>query len=206
MSACASVSRTFSAETNCSSSVSDNDPSSLQGPRCSASSITPLFACQESASPLNSFSLKRNPFIETLLDRLLHAVHIFDLIFQARGNQIALQLPIRGQHSILNRKCVRAQTKHPHLLVVRELRIDGIERGLHLIRAGIPRYDRAKISAAIAYNDDLLPRRQIPRDFILHHFGRNLVARTQDDKILDPAYNAPVSGRIHLSLIAGVEP
>src|ERR1700679_346764 len=102
MSACASGSRTFSTETNCSSSVSDNDPSSLQGPRCSASSITPLFACQECAAHLNSFSLKRNPYIELLLDRLLHAVHRFDFILHARGNQVALQLPIRGQHSILN--------------------------------------------------------------------------------------------------------
>src|ERR1700722_2789520 len=124
MSACASFSKSSSADANSSNSPSDSDPISLQGSRWSATSITPLRTCHDSACPWNSLAPKRLPF---RLYRLLHLIHLVDLVLQTGGNQVALQLPIGREHPSLDREGLLPQAKCPHLLIVRIQYIHGIE-------------------------------------------------------------------------------
>src|ERR1700731_323245 len=129
MSACASFSSSSSADANFSNSPSDSDPSSLQGSRWSATSITPLWTCHDSACPWNWLAPKKLPL---RLYRLLHWIHLVNLVLHAGGYQVALQLPVGREHPILDREGLRPQAKCPHLLIVRKLWIDRIERRLRL--------------------------------------------------------------------------
>src|SRR3984885_14892610 len=167
MSACASSVSSASADANLSNSASDSDPSSLHGARWSASSITPACSCHDSACPLNCFTVNTAAFLSGMLNaglsfgyvrlhRLLHPIHVFDLALHSIRDQIALQLPVRGEHSVFNRKWFLPQMKSPHLLVVRQLRVDCVQSGLRLFRMDVAGDDRRKIAPAISKYNALL--------------------------------------------------
>src|ERR1700678_935189 len=105
MSACASAWTRSITVTNFSSSSSAADPNSLQGKRCSASSITPSATLQDKTFPRPSLTVFVSHFPCTLspsssvriphilpphLHGLLHTVHALDLIFHARCNHVTL--------------------------------------------------------------------------------------------------------------------
>src|SRR5580704_13662692 len=139
------------AAANFSNSSSDDDPSSLQGSRCSASSITPSVRTQDKAAPprrltcvapdfpsatLMSFLIS-NTF-SPQLNRLLHPVHLLDLIL------------------------------HPP-------RIHRIQRALHMLSRYAPGHNRRQISALVPHHHHLLRFRQTLRNRALDRFRRNLV-------------------------------
>src|SRR6266700_2904718 len=140
------------------------------------------------------------------LYRLPHLVHILDLGLHARGNHVALQLSVGRQHAVFDREWLWSQTKRPHLFIVRKLEIDCIERRLHIFAAYTSSHDRRKISAPISYDDYLLRAGQMARDFLFDSFRRDLVARTENDQILDASNDPPVPCSIHLALVASVKP
>src|SRR6266704_1940972 len=125
MSAWASWARFFRALANFSNSSRVSEPNSLHGARCSASSMTPSFRSQERESPWKWFI--------NLTDCLLLAVQLFNLCLQVAGNHITFQLAIRSQHSVLNRERLCMDVKCPNLLVMRHLRVQSIQRRLHLL-------------------------------------------------------------------------
>src|SRR5579864_1253272 len=94
----------------------------------------------------------------------------------------------------------------PHLLVMRKLRIDCIQRRLRPLPAHVPRDNRRKISTAISDYHYLLCSGEMASDFLFDRFWRNLVARSENDQILDSAYDPPISGSVTLALIASVKP
>src|SRR5438477_11974182 len=114
MSVLDSLQRSSHAATNYSNSSSVSDPISLHGPRCSASSVTPPLTSHERACPLNFFidssagvspAVRRVPSPagrKQLSYRLLHPVHLLNLIPNACRNRIPLQLAICSQQPILN--------------------------------------------------------------------------------------------------------
>src|SRR5690348_954808 len=167
--------------------------------------MTPLLSSHDSSIPLNCAKPNLVPFTATL-HRLLHAVHVFDLGVHAYGNQVALQLPICCEHAILDREGLRPQTKCTNLLIVWKLWIDGVERRLYLFRARSSRDDDGEVAAPIAHDNDLLHIRKVVGDFVFKGFRGNLVARPEDDQILDSADDTPVPRSIHFALIAGVKP
>src|SRR5215469_3397958 len=125
--ACASSSasrRSLAAKTSSSSSVSD--PISLPGSRCKASSTTPSFKLHEMHLPWKSFI--------TALDRLLHAVHVFNLGLEPLPNPITLELAIRGEQAVVDGKGLGTYLKGPYLLVVRQPGVHRVEGRLHLVR------------------------------------------------------------------------
>src|SRR5579863_5307998 len=218
MSACASLCIFCKAVANFSNSSSDADPSSLQGARCNANSITPSAKIHDKALPPHLPSCLASTLtlctsapsvvkaLSAKLHRLLHAVHLFNLVLHPRRNRIPLQLPIHRQHPALNRKAFSSHHKRPHLLVVRQIRIDHIERRLHIFRRYGSRHDHRQIAPSIAHHHHLLRFRQLLRNRSLDRFRRNLVARSQHDQILDPPRNPPIPRLIHFALIAGMEP
>src|ERR1035438_10301530 len=127
MSACASACMCSKAVANCSSSSSDADPSSLQGARCSASSITPSATLHDRALPPGPLASSVSHFLSRTfvslvvlgtsplqLHRLLHTVHVLDLILHPRRYHVPFQLSIHRQRPILNGECFRQHTKRPH--------------------------------------------------------------------------------------------
>src|SRR5215471_9407919 len=113
-------SRAGRAAINFSNSASDWVPNSLQGSRCSASSMAPSFNAQEIALPEKLFmtmprleffflsagfgAFSHFPAITFLLYRLPHRVHGFHLGLEALSDRIPLQFAIGGQQSALYRK------------------------------------------------------------------------------------------------------
>src|SRR5580698_4799883 len=165
MSACASACIPSKATANFSNSTRDADPNSLQGARCSANSITPFSSFHDKALPprplisvvfsctLTSFML---PSHATALHRLLHPVHSLDLILHSRRDHIPLQLSIHRQHPALNRERFPTHVKRPHLLVMRQLRIHHIQRGLHPLSRHAPGHNRRQISPPVSHHHHLL--------------------------------------------------
>src|ERR1700746_664661 len=114
MSACASACISCKAVANFSSSSRDCDPNSLHGGGCNASSITPSAKVQDRAHSLapRSLVLDTVPSSTVMsfivsdslasLHRLLHPVHILNLILHPRRNRVTLQLSIHRQHTTLN--------------------------------------------------------------------------------------------------------
>src|SRR5580704_14626384 len=109
MSACASDCMRSNSAANLSSCSSDADPSSLQGSRCSASSITPSVRDQDKALPPHEFSSGASIFPSRALvsfvapiisrphlHRLLHAIHLLDLSLHSRCDHIPFQLSVHG--------------------------------------------------------------------------------------------------------------
>src|ERR1700745_2232072 len=94
----------------------------------------------------------------------------------------------------------------PNLLVMGKLRIDCIQGGLRLFPAHVPRNNRRKKSAAINHNHHLLCSGEMASDFLFDRFWGNLVARSENNQIFDPAYDPPISGSISLALIARLKP
>ena len=98
----------------------------------------------------------------------------------ARGNQIALELAVCRQHSILDGERLRAQAKRSHLLIVRKLRIHRIESSLRLFRSDTSRNYRRKISAAVADDNDLLRSPADDERFLLRPFPEKSYGRSQE--------------------------
>src|SRR5476651_1162715 len=82
---------------------------------------------------------------------LLHQVHTLDLSTQLRGNRRALELAVRRQQPVINRKWISADMKSANLFVMRQTCIDGINRGFHLARSKIACDDRGKIAAPVPH-------------------------------------------------------
>src|ERR1700751_388074 len=137
MSACACRAILSSASANFSSSSRASEPISLQGSRCSASSMTPAEISHESALPRNWSIGIRLP-----LHRNLYAIHFVDLVAQLPRNQVALELSIRRQQPVFNRERLRADVKRAHLLVMWELWIHRIDGSLRFFARDVARDDR----------------------------------------------------------------
>src|SRR6266702_2170299 len=123
MSVCDSRRRSSNAATNFSNSSSVSDPISLHGSRCSASSVTPPLTSHERACPLNFFidsSAGVPAGRKQLSYRLLHPVHLLNLIPKACCNRIPLQFSICSQQPILNLERLATHIKRAHLLVMRQ--------------------------------------------------------------------------------------
>src|SRR5215467_15121541 len=143
MSACAVFSKRSNADTNLSNSSSDTDPSSLQGARCNRSSTIPPLISQDRFWPLNVSSVaETSSDIEFIgLHRLPCLIHVVDLGFQTCGDQIALEFAHRREHSVVDRKRIRAKAEGAYLLVMRQPCIDFIECSLCLFLADAARDD-----------------------------------------------------------------
>src|SRR5437868_13320682 len=146
MRACAWRVRESSTSTNFSNSARARDPISLQGPRCSASSMTPDEISQESACPWK-WSMRS----ALTLHRHLDAIHLVDLVAQLAANQIAFKFSIGREQAIFDSECFLANVKRPHLLIVRELRIHGIDGGLRSLAGHLAGNDRGKIAFAVPH-------------------------------------------------------
>src|ERR1700751_1180103 len=94
----------------------------------------------------------------------------------------------------------------PNLLVMGKLRIDCIQRRLRLVPAYVPRAKRRGIPTAISHPHHLLRAGKMASDFFFDRFWGNLVARSENNQIFDPAHDPPISGSISLALIASVKP
>ena len=66
--------------------------------------------------------------------------------------------------------------------------------------------DRGEKTSAVAHQHHLLRSRHRSQQFFLNRFRSDVVAGIQNDQILQPSRNAPVSCGIHFALIAGVKP
>src|SRR5690349_4047244 len=87
-----------------------------------------------------------------------------------------------------------------------QLGIYRVEGGLHDRGLDVASDQRTKITASIANDNHLLRPGQMLRDLLLDRFGSDIVAGIQDNQILDPADDAPVSPSVDFALIAGMEP
>src|SRR5215469_7692044 len=208
MSAWAVFSKRSSADTNLSNSSSDTDPSSLQGVRCNRSSTIPPVNSQDRFWPLNVSTVdETSSDVEFIgLHRLPYLIHVVDLGFQMCGDQIALEFAHRREHSVVDRKRIRAKAEGPDLLVMREACIDFIESPLCLFLTNAARDDRGEISPAIADDDNLIRFRQMTGNLVFDRFRGDLVAGAKHDQILDTTHDTPGASGIELALIAGVKP
>src|SRR5438477_979698 len=193
--------RASSASTNFSNSARAREPISLQGPRCSASSMTPDEISQESACPW-----KWSIWSPLTLHRDLDAIHLLDLVAQIAANQIAFEFAIRSEQAIFDGECFLAKVKRPHLLIVRELRIHGVNGGLRLLTGDVAGNDRGKIAFAVSHQHHLGCAGQLLQDLFFNGFGRDVMAGAENNQILDAAHDAPVPARVDFALVSGVEP
>ena len=169
-------------------------PISLAGSRWSVSSTTPSCHSQPSGFPVQRSS------------RRFPTVHRRNLRRKSPVDGIAPQFPIAGQQAVsrdkqfgqnreISRPAGNAASRHS------QCRSHFARQRRHV--AGD---QRAKISAPISHHDHLLrSAQQLPRSFF-NRLGRHIVARIQNDQVLDTSADAPVSQLVHFALIAGIEP
>src|SRR5690242_10760188 len=93
-----------------------------------------------------------------------------------------------------------------HLFVVRQPAIDAIESGPDLLSCNLPGNDSGQISAPVPHQYYVLGPGQLLQDFIFNRLGSNVVARSEDNQILNPPNNPPIAAGIDLALISSVEP
>src|SRR5262249_9422039 len=209
-----------------SSSSSVCDPISLAGPRCSASSMTPLLSSQEGQWPAIKDSRRdsrpRKPALsegseeiewvqasearQKPLHRLLHLIHLFDLLSQRSCNRIAFQVAIRGKQSIFDRKRLTPNVKCSYLLVMRHSRIDQIDRTLHLFTSHITSHNCRQIAAPISDQDHLLRTQHVLQQLFFDRFRRHVVPGSENNQVLDSPHNLPVPRRFYFPLFASMNP
>ena len=139
------------------------------------------------------------------LRRLAYCVHFFDFVLQAGCNQVPLELAVCRQQSVFDRERLGVDVESSYLFVVRQVRIDCVHGCLRLFPGDAPGHDQREISAAVAHQNCLLGAGQILQQLVFDGLGRDVVARTQDDQVLDAPDDTPVPCRVDFSLIAGSE-
>src|SRR5579872_4415172 len=91
-----------------------------------------------SLCPVQNYQFRN---FELVLSRSLNCVHRFNLGFELRRNQVPLQLSVRSEQAVLNRKWLGMHIKRAHLLIVGLPFIQLVERGLHMIFRDFPSDD-----------------------------------------------------------------
>ncbi len=96
--------------------------------------------------------------------------------------------------------------KRPNLFVVWQVWIDRVHRCLHLFPGHASRDDRRKISTPVTHKHRLLGSGQMSQQFIFDRLGRDVVARAENNQVLDAPDDPPVPCRINFALVAGMKP
>ena len=121
-------------------------------------------------------------------------------------NQVAFQLAIGSQQSILNRERLGADSKCPHLFVMRQPSVHRIQRGLHLLDYNASGNHSRKIAASVADHHCVLCIRQMSKYFVLDRFGGDVVAGVEDNQVLNSADDLPIPRLVRLALIPCMKP
>ena len=134
------------------------------------------------------------------------AVHRRNLRRKAPVDGVAPQLPVAGHQPVSGDKQVRQYREVSHLPVMRQIRVHRIDRFLRVRRRDVAGDQRAEIPAPVAHHHYLLRSGQQLRDPFFNRLRRHVVARIQNNQVLDPSADPPISKLVHFTLIAGIKP
>ena len=101
---------------------------------------------------------------------------------------------------------VHVNMKSSYLFVVRQVRIYCVHCSLCLLPGDGSCNDGGKKTTAVSHQHNLLGSGQIIQQLILDRLRCDVVARPQNNQVLDAPDDAPVPCRVDLALIAGMKP
>src|SRR5208282_1227116 len=138
---------------------------------------------------------------------LIHLVHFSR---KARSDRVALEFAVHSQQAVFDCEWLRHHVKASNLLVVGKINVHGFNRGLNarflesICRTGGNK--RGKKAALIAQQHNLLSFGQSGGEGLLERLRRDVMARIENDEVLDAAGDPPIAARVRLALIARMKP
>src|SRR5712692_1494344 len=129
-------------------------------------------------------------------------VHRLDFGSISRIDGVATNFAHGREQSALRGKVIGDDGEISNLPVMREFRIQSVERFLNGCSFDRACHEYAEIAAPISDDHNLLRRGKKPRDFFLDRLGRNIMSGIEDNQVLDAAADAPISANVDFALIA----
>src|SRR5262245_27885153 len=129
-----------------------------------------------------------------------------DFTLEPGRDRVAPQFTVRGHQPALDGQLLLVDVESMDAFVMRQLGVDRFQGPLDLLAFDIAGYERGQETPPVAHHHALLRADQIEQDLFFDRFWRDVVARIEDDQILDATDDGPIALLVNFALITRAKP
>src|SRR5215510_5372403 len=138
-------------------------------------------------------------FIMILIERA-------DFTLEMGRDRVASQFAVSRQQPALDSQRLLVDVESVDAFVMRQLGVDPLQGLLDLLAFDIAGDERGQETPPVAHHHALLRAGQIEQDLFFDRFWRDVVARIENDQVLDATDDGPIALLVNFALITRAEP